>query len=131
MRLYIQLFVVKRFNLEDWILVFAVVSLIPATVLIFVSMQNLYNDIDTVLEGSEQVLSVLETLPTESRESNALTTLWWLSIFSVKFAYLAFFRKLISRVRGLSLWWWSALGFMVLRLLTSQRNTAGLTLLSS
>lgn len=33
-------------------------------------------------------------------------TLTWLSIASVKFSFLFFFRKLIDRIRSLMIYWW-------------------------
>lgn len=116
-RLYIQLYVFKRFPTEDWVLLFAVIVLIGTTILFYVTLPNLYNALRVVLEGagSSLLLKVLEEIPTESREANAMSTLWWFVLFPVKIAYLIFFKKLISRLKHLTRYWWFVLAFMVFK----------------
>lgn len=56
---------------------------------------------------------LLEVAPTIVKETNAAITLWWFVIFPVKLAYLLFFRRLISRVPNLNIWWWFVAIFTV------------------
>lgn len=106
---------VKSHRAEDWILLFAVISLISATVLYYVFLRYLYAGLDVINRGATSpfLMAYLADSPRVSKTANALDTLWWVVIFSVKLAYLAFFHKLIFRVRGLKIWWWIAVGFMV------------------
>lgn len=61
----------------------------------------------------ESLVDLLELIPTISKEENAASTLWWFVIFPVKLAYLLFFRRLISRVPNLNIWWWFVAIFTV------------------
>lgn len=61
----------------------------------------------------ELLIDLLEVIPTISKEENAASTLWWFVIFPVKLAYLLFFRRLISRVPNLNIWWWFVAIFTV------------------
>lgn len=121
-RLYIQLFVFKRFPAEDWLILFSVIILIAATVLWYISVNNLYNALVVVLEGvgSSKLFDVLKVIPTESKQANALSTLWWFVIFPVKFAYLVFFKKLINRLKHLTRYWWVVTAFMIPALIINE-----------
>ena len=106
-RLYIQLWIHKRFYAEDWVLAAAIAVLVGNTTLNFVSLSRLYAGFEVTM-GSvniELLDEVLKDSPLISRETNAEITLSWVTIFSVKLAYLLFFRKLISRSKYLKLYW--------------------------
>ena len=100
-----------KVHVEDFILLFAVVCLCAATGLAYVTLTAQYAMLQLVLHGFEDDLAfeVLEEIPRISKQENAATTLWWLVIFSVKLAFLFFFRRLISRLRNLNIWWWFAI----------------------
>ena len=89
---------------------FAVVSLCAATGLAYATMTAQYALLQLVLHGLEDDLAfeLLGKIPTISKEENAVTNTWWLVIFLVKLAFLFFFRRLISRLRNLNIWWWFA-----------------------
>ena len=114
-RTYIRARIVKQFSTEDVLLLFAVICLCAVTGLAYSSIHNLYDSLAVILHGVESGLlfNLLEEIPKTSKENNAATTLWWLIIFPVKLAYLFFFRRLISRVRELNIWWWCVIGFTV------------------
>lgn len=71
-------------------------------------MQDQYDALAVILHGaqSSSLFPLLDELPKISRESASEYTLWWFVIFPVKLAYLFFFRRLISRLQGLNIWWW-------------------------
>jgi len=79
------------------------------------TMQAQYNSLAVILNGAEGglIFSLLDELPEISKESNAVATLWWFVIVPVKLAYLFFFRRLISRLRDLNIWWWCVIIFTV------------------
>ena len=49
----------------------------------------------------------------ETQILDATSVLLWTSIFCVKFSFLFFFRKLITRVRHLQILWWAVFGFVL------------------
>ena len=109
-RSYISVRADKKVHIEDYILLFAVLSLCGATGLAYAALEAQYALLQLVLHGFENDLAfeLLGEIPRISKEENAATTIWWLVIFSVKMAFLFFFRRLIARLRSLRLWWWVA-----------------------
>lgn len=63
---------------------------------------------------NELQFDFFQIILTISKKQDAATTLWWLVLFPVKFAYLLFFRRLISCVHYLlNIWWWFVVIFTV------------------
>lgn len=109
-RSYIRICIQKKVQVEDFILLFAVVCLCAATGLGYATLTAQYALLQLVLHGYEDDLAfeLLGEIPRISKQENAATNVWWLVIFSVKMAFLFFFRRLTSRLRSLKLWWWFA-----------------------
>lgn len=109
-RSYIRIRIHKQVHVEDFILLLAIVSLCAATGLAYAALTAQYELIQLILHGFEDDLAfqLLGEIPKISKEENAVTNTWWLVIFSVKMAFLFFFRRLISRLRTLNIWWWFA-----------------------
>lgn len=109
-RSYIGIRIHKKVHVEDFILLIAVVSLCAATALSYFTLTAQYELIQVVLHGLKDDLAfeLLGQIPRISKEENAVTNTWWLVIYSVKLAFLFFFRRLISRLRTLNIWWWFA-----------------------
>ena len=105
----------KQFFTEDALLLFAVICLCASTGLAYAGLQNLYDALQIVLHAGRGGLlfEVFGKIPEVAKEENASATLWWFVIFSVKMAYLFFFRRLLSRVKHLMRWWWFVVGFTV------------------
>ncbi|MCJ1283686.1 hypothetical protein MMC26_003017 [Xylographa opegraphella] len=78
-------------------------------------MQAQYDSLAVILNGVEGglIFTLLNELPEISKEENAAATIWWFVIVPVKIAYLFFFRRLISRLRDLNIWWWCVIVFTV------------------
>lgn len=114
-RIYIRVIKLKQFTIEDGLLLFAVAILCAVTVLYYLTLDNMYNLLDLILlgMGDRLLLDVIKAIPRESKEANTLSMLNWLVIFPVKFGYLFFFRKLVSRLRKIEIWWWCVTVFMV------------------
>ena len=106
-RLWIQFLKRSKFGAEDWVLLFAVVMLIGNTTLCYLLFPRLYRTLQVTLGtiNSEILFEVLNEIPTESAEADAIAMLWWFTIYPVKLAYLLFFRKLISRLKRLTRYW--------------------------
>ena len=109
-RSYIRICIHKKVQVEDFILLFAVVCLCAATGLGYATLTTQYALLQLVHHGYEDDLAfeLLGEIPIISKQENAATNFWWLVIFSVKMAFLFFFRRLTFRLRSLKLWWWFA-----------------------
>ena len=113
----------KKFMADDFILFFAVLSLIAATGLTFTSLQHQYDLVAVVLQGitSDPVslMALLDEAVLDSKEQNAQYTVFAAAVFGVKLAFLFFFRRLVYRVRDLRIWWYFVVAFTVLAGFTS------------
>lgn len=114
-RIYVRAIKLKQFAIEDGLLLFAVAVLCAVTVLCYLTLNKMYNLIDLILlgMGDQLLLDVIMSIPKEYKEANAMSLLWWLVLFPVKFAYLFFFRKLVLRLGKIKTWWWCVTVFMV------------------
>lgn len=114
-RIYIRAIKLKQFAIEDGLLLFAVAILCAVTVLCYLTLDNMYNLLDLILlgMGDQLLFDVIKTIPTEAKEANTMSMLWWLVLFPVKCAYLLFFRKLVFRLKKIETWWWCVTVFMV------------------
>lgn len=115
-RSYVRIRIHKKVQVEDFILLFAVMSLCAATGLAYATLGAEYALIQLVLHGFERDLAfeLLGEIPRISKEANAAATVELLVIFSVKLAFLFFFRRLISRLRSLKVWWWFVTTFTII-----------------
>ncbi|MCJ1402777.1 hypothetical protein MMC11_005998 [Xylographa trunciseda] len=114
-RTYIRAIFLKQFSTEDALLLFAVICLVGTTALAYSTMQAQYDSVAVILNGAEGglIFSLLDELPEIAKKADAAATLWWFVIVPVKLAYLFFFRRLISRLRDLNIWWWCVIAFTI------------------
>lgn len=114
-RTYIRVIKLKQFAIEDGLLLFAVAILGGVTVVYYLALNNMYELIDPILlgMGDQLLVDILKNISTESKESNAGAILSWLVLFPIKFAYLFFFRKLVTRLGKIQKWLWCVMACMV------------------
>ena len=122
-RLILQARVNRRLYLDDYILIFACISLTAGTVLGYANVGNLYwseglnynpTHIYYLLEEHVDVaahIDVYEGL------GFSYPTLLWITIFAIKLAYLVFLRRLIDRVLPLIMYWRIVLGVTIVSFL--------------
>ena len=115
----LQIKVHRRLHLDDYFLLFACVSLTAATVLGYANVGNLYwaeelnyNPVHMYHLLAEHV-DVGAGIITYQRLYYSYQALLWTSIFAVKFAYLAFFRRLIDRITPLINFWRGVVGIAI------------------
>lgn len=104
-RLALRLQRSKALASDDYFLILALATLIAACV-----VQQYYRDLNyRILNFSAgntlPPASFLQDSVIETKILTATSVLLWTSIFCVKFSFLFFFRKLISRIRALQIYW--------------------------
>src|SRR6186713_658398 len=106
-RTFIRARIVKQIGTEDFLLVFAILCLITNTVLFYLTLEDQYEAYDIMSNGpyGPRLLTFIDKLPKSKKIGDAIATIWWLCLFSVKLAYLFFFRKLIDRLKAFKIWW--------------------------
>lgn len=66
-----------------------------------------------VLGMKEIELEDIESMPLYFKWYNASMVLTWAAIYSAKLSFMFFYRKLISRVRFLEIYWWAIIGVLI------------------
>ena len=97
----------KKLLFDDWLLLFACFCLCAAIGLIYKSLDALYVGEEMILSPLplEQSLRFIPQALWFEKMLDAYLCLLWTTIFAVKFSFLVFFRSLIRRVRGLTVYW--------------------------
>lgn len=122
-RLTLQIKMHQRLQLDDCLLLNAGICLTISTILGFVYVDTLYRGQELNMESSEldRLLRLGADLTGLSNAYRMLcwtyTVLLWSAIFSIKFAYLVFFRQLVDRLRSLVMYWRLFVGITVLAFL--------------
>ena len=103
----------RRLDVDDGFLIFSVLTLTAATVLVHFNipllfLQN-YASLGQIIPGPDFPAEMLMAKKLET----ASTVMIWVSIYGVKYCYMFFFKKLVSRVRKVQLWWWLVMGLLV------------------
>ncbi|KAI9720462.1 MAG: hypothetical protein M1812_002968 [Candelaria pacifica] len=110
-RLILQMRFHRRLYPDDYLLIFACVSLTASTALGYVKVDVLYWSQE--LHYNPQLLpyyikenvDIAAHINTYIKLKYTCPTLLWTTIFAIKFAYLAFFRRLTEQVRPLIVYW--------------------------
>ena len=100
---------VRRFHriaADDWAVFFGVLFLIPGTVLLFTAVQANYNEEKSVVNPNTSPIDLLKSAVHGTRLVLAADVLLWFTVYAIKFSFLFFFRQLVDRLRGLTIWWW-------------------------
>ena len=110
-RLVLQLKFHHRLQLDDFFLIFACICLTASTVLCYANVGDLYWNEELNYNPSlllflmQQHVDVAVHINAYQSVYQSSTSLLWAAIFAVKFAYLAFFRRLVDRLRPLVIYW--------------------------
>lgn len=110
-RFILQIKIYRRLHVDDYFLLLACICITASTILGYTKTGDLYWTEDLLLNPSR--LSSLVTSEEDfinranayKRLSYAYPAFLWAAIFAVKFAYLTFFRRLVSRLRPLVIYW--------------------------
>ncbi|KAF2109416.1 hypothetical protein BDV96DRAFT_651854 [Lophiotrema nucula] len=119
-RCYIRFRIQREFGWDDAILIFGLCCLISGMALLFTVIDTMYQA-ESLVFGSEGFAAIASMNISEIAEqsaryhifSTAALVLMWFSICSVKFCFLAFFRKLIRQMPTMIMYWWIVLSFNI------------------
>lgn len=110
-RLLLQMKIHRRLYVDDYFLIFACVCLTAATILCCASIGHLYFSQDLDFNPTHiyyllaEHVDIASAIDAYIRLFQIYPSLQWATIFGVKCAYLAFFRRLIDRIRPLVIYW--------------------------
>lgn len=100
-----------RLYLDDGLLILAAVSACVSTTLTLqhIFMLFLMNAavVDPIVEDSKDILAYVVPLHASSSWASPLPALLWITIYSVKFSFLVFFRPLVQRLSTMARLYWT------------------------
>ncbi|KAL8997934.1 MAG: hypothetical protein Q9169_002927 [Polycauliona sp. 2 TL-2023] len=112
-RTYIRITQTRKISIDDGFFYLAVAALIAGTTACYFDINYIYvpQNVDpATFQITPEFLDFLQ----QSLTWQALTCfLLSVALFAVKLSFLTFFRDLLRRVRGLMIFWWCVLCFMV------------------
>lgn len=108
-RFYIRLRIHKQFSIDDGILILGTCCLISSLGMTFSEIDYMYT-VEALTLGEMTISQLPPAYPDRviyyRKMNNASLILTWLTIVSIKFSFLALFKKLIDRIRPLVVYWW-------------------------
>jgi hypothetical protein len=116
-RIFIKRKYKLRLYVDDYFVFYATACLIAGTAVLYLEVDNLY--IGPVVAKYPDMTTAVP--PARMKKifdygmihQHVYFTLLWSSIFGVKFAFLAFFRKMIHRMKAMNIYWWVTLSTLV------------------
>lgn len=117
MRFYVRFRIQKEIGWDDGFLIFGLACLISGVVMLFNVIDDMYVT-EAVVFGEVNLFTMdfATFIPKSIRYrkiSAAALTLMWFSICSVKFSFLALFKKLIRQMPGMIRYWWFTVAFNI------------------
>lgn len=108
----------RRLLFDDFMLMFACLTLSAAQIILYTTTDNWYWAEAFILDPKPQTLAAIEDhgarILTPQQLAFSFLTLTWTSIFAVKICYLLFFHQMIIRLERLVLAWKLVFGFTVI-----------------
>lgn len=112
-RVLIRIYYLKRVNVDDYFFIVAIATLIPGAGLFFSYIKTAYA-IEAVLDRKASLPPYfLQTLENAATYAQIAQLLCWITIFSIKFSFLFYFRALVNRLYKMEIWWWCTLVVLV------------------
>ncbi|KAL8851146.1 MAG: hypothetical protein Q9221_003949 [Calogaya cf. arnoldii] len=112
-RTYIRVVQTRKFSIDDGFFYLAVVALIAGTITCYLDIPYIYVPQNVDPKTFQITPEFIEFLQQSLRFQAATCSLLSVALFSVKLSFLTFFHGLLRRVRGLMIFWWCVLLFMV------------------
>lgn len=108
----IRIQIYGRLRPDDFVLLFACVTLIAANVILYLMLSDLYWDEELLLSPWPTIEATARTpeqlfdrVLSSQKKLLCFLTLIWTSIYAIKLCFLLFFHQMIDRLKGLVFIW--------------------------
>ena len=112
-RLGVKLHNSRRLEIDDGFLILALCCSLAAWVFFWLMRDLIYLRMEMVLGMKEIEIADIESMLVYYKWYNGSMVLTWTAVYSVKLSFMFFFRKLISSVRFLEIYWWVIMGVLI------------------
>jgi hypothetical protein len=100
-------------EIDDGFLLLALCCSLVAWAFVWQIRDLIYLQMEMALGMTQIDVEDLDSMLVYFKWNNASMVLAWMAVYSVKFSFMFFFRKLTSRVRSLEIYWWSIMGVLI------------------
>ena len=107
--MYIRLRLFRRLFVDDSLFFLAAICLVAGTVMVYIDCPYLYTQFSVESGVQPPPSNFIEQLINDQKTQDAAVVLLCVSIASVKFSFLFFFRSLLRRLKSMTIWWWCVL----------------------
>ncbi len=117
-RIFVRLKSFRKVYADDFLVSLAWLMMLASSIIWQTQQSHMYAQFGL---SAGRVKATPEVLAGERNFLNAefaIEALFSLTLWSVKFSFLVFFRRLGSNVRGQNAWWWCVMGFTGVTLVT-------------
>ena len=88
-------------------LLLSIVMLSATSGVVYQARDLLYIQVGVAMQGQRPPGDFNDKMGKVIKLQNAFSMLVWATIFLVKFSFLVFFKRLVSRIKSLEIWWWT------------------------
>ncbi|MCJ1284691.1 hypothetical protein MMC26_004027 [Xylographa opegraphella] len=96
----------KRLYVDDAFLAIAVAAAIAGAGVFYAALDGVFIEAETAAGLAPITPDFPNIFATTNTKIDVVVSLFWLSVFAVKFSFLSFFHRLIVHSRRLRIWWW-------------------------
>ncbi|MCJ1290232.1 hypothetical protein MMC34_001768 [Xylographa carneopallida] len=96
----------KRLYVDDAFLAVAVAAAIAGGSLFYAALDGIFVEANTAAGIDPITPDFPNIFASTNTKIDVMVSLFWLSVFAVKFSFLSFFHRLIVHSRRLKIWWW-------------------------
>ena len=100
-------------TIDDGFFLLAVITFLAGTVMVYVDVPLFYLEENVTAGLEKQPTNFIPLLILGLKIEDAVTTLLGVSIVSVKFSFLFFFRSLLRQQKKMLVWWWCIFAILV------------------
>ena len=109
----------RRLYPDDLLLLFSLTTFIVAVGVFWQNITNVFEQMDIIQGIKPLTVQFIQNQVSNIRLNYASGSMLWISVYCVKLAFLAIFRRLIWHDRALKMWWFIVLVFVILTGLVS------------
>ena len=117
-RIFVRLKAFPKVYLDDFLVSSAWLMMLASSIIWQTQQNHMYAQFelaDGVVEATPKALAGERSF---LNAEFAIEFLFLLTLWSVKFSFLVFFRRLDSKVKSQNVWWWCVMGFTCVTLVT-------------
>ena len=117
-RIFVRLKAFRKVYLDDFLVSLAWLMMLASSIICQTQQTHMYTQFELADGRVEATPEARTGERTFLNAEFAIEFLFLLTLWSIKFSFLVFFRRLDSKVKSQNVWWWCVMGFTGVTLVT-------------